>query len=421
MSGFAGRGVQAYLAVRAQTGALCAPLAADDYGPQSMPEASPAKWHLAHTSWFFERFILQQHLPGYRSFQAQFDYLFNSYYQGVGPQQPRHLRGLLSRPTVAEVYRYRDHVDQHMLQLLQSDAGTRGALAALAQLGCHHEQQHQELLLTDIKHLLFCNPLRPPYRPAAPQPHGSAESRIDAVARPLSWRPYDGALHHIGADAQQGFCFDNETPRHRCYTGAFALANRPVCNGEYRQFIRDGGYRSASLWLADGWPLAQQWQRPLYWSESLEEEFTLEGMQALNDAAPVCHLSYYEADAFARWAAARLPTEAEWERAASAEPLEGNFLDSGRLHPCAPPQDAASRQLYGDVWEWTGSAHLPYPGFRAWSGTLGEYNGKFMANQLVLRGGSCATPRSHMRPSYRNFFYPSSRWQFAGMRLAKDR
>jgi ergothioneine biosynthesis protein EgtB len=379
-----------------------------------MPDASPAKWHLAHTSWFFEQFILQGHLPGYRSFHAGFEYLFNSYYQRVGPQQPRHLRGLLSRPTVEQIYRYREHVDEHMLRLLQSEALLTGTLPGRIELGMHHEQQHQELLLTDIKHLLFSNPLRPAYRQ---QPETRPAPR--PAPAPLSWREYTAGLHDIGADAQRGFCFDNETPRHRCYTDAFALADRPVCNGEYREFVRDGGYQAPDLWLADGWPLAQQWQRPLYWSESLEAEFTLDGMSELSAAAPVCHLSYYEADAYARWAGARLPTEAEWELAAAVEPLSGNFLDSGRLHPHAA--GAPSRQLFGDVWEWTASAYLPYPGFRPWPGAIGEYNGKFMANQFVLRGGSCATPRSHVRPSYRNFFYPSSRWQFAGMRLAKDR
>jgi len=429
------RSVHDYLEVRSQTRALCAPLAVDDYGPQSMPDASPAKWHLAHTSWFFERFILRDRLPGYREFHAGFDYLFNSYYQRIGAQQPRHLRGLLSRPTVAQVYRYRDHVDQHMVQLLQSSDGTSAAICALVDLGINHEQQHQELLLTDLEHLMFANPLRPAYRqqpgsqptalPEWPsEPYSAMTGRTAAAppaAEPLSWQLYDSALHEVGADATHGFCFDNETPRHRCYTNAFALADRAVCNGEYREFIRDGGYRTAALWLADGWPLAQQWQRPLYWSESLEAQFTLDGMVELSAAAPVCHLSYYEAEAYARWAGARLPTEAEWERAAAGEPISGNFLESGRLHPLAPQPGTSSRQLYGDVWEWTASAYLPYPGFRPWAGAVGEYNGKFMVNQFVLRGGSCVTPRSHLRPSYRNFFPPSSRWQFAGIRLAKDR
>jgi ergothioneine biosynthesis protein EgtB len=416
------RRVHDYLAVRAQTRALCAPLQVDDYGPQSMPDASPAKWHLAHTSWFFERFILQPHLRSYRCFHPGFDYLFNSYYQRIGPQQPRHLRGLLSRPTVAEVYRYREHVDQHMLRLLEARAPADPAIAALVRLGMQHEQQHQELLLTDIKHLLFCNPLQPAYRERAAAAAAAAPAGAPAAA---SWRAYDGGVHEIGMDADadgtDSFCFDNETPRHRCYTAAFALAQRPVSNGEFRQFVRDGGYRDAGLWLSDGWPLAQQWQRPLYWSESLDTQFTLDGPAALDGAAPVCHLSYYEADAFARWAGARLPTEAEWERAAAAEPISGNLLESGALQPAAAPPGTGSRQFYGDVWEWTASAYLPYPGFRPWAGAVGEYNGKFMANQFVLRGGSCATPRGHVRPTYRNFFQPEKRWQFISVRLAEDR
>ncbi|HEX4050749.1 MAG TPA: ergothioneine biosynthesis protein EgtB [Steroidobacteraceae bacterium] len=409
---------QDYLVVRTQTEALCEPLAIEDYVPQSMPDASPTKWHLAHTSWFFERFVLQVEQVGYRCFHSSYDYLFNSYYQSVGPQASRPGRGLLTRPSVAEVYRYRRHVDEHLAELLHSPP--RPALARLVQLGIQHEQQHQELLLTDLKHLLFTNPLRPAYRlPTASGASSVAPAAPKPPQRPLTFTPYVSGVYELGISGNEGFCFDNETPRHRQYGSAFALADRLVTNAEYHEFILDAGYGRPTLWLSDGWPLAQQWQRPLYWSETLDAEFTLDGMQELDPHAPVCHLSYYEADAFARWAGARLPTEGEWERAACGAPILGNFLESSRLHPrAASPGSPAS--LFGDVWQWSASAYLPYPGFRAWSGALGEYNGKFMANQFVLRGGSCATPRSHMRASYRNFFYPQARWQFSGVRLAKD-
>jgi ergothioneine biosynthesis protein EgtB len=412
--------IEDYVAVRAQTAALCAPLELEDYGPQSMPEASPAKWHLAHTSWFFERFVLQPQLPGYECFHPQFERLFNSYYESVGPRQPRPSRGLLSRPTVAEVYRYRAHVDRHVERLLAA-APAAPVLQTLT-VGLHHEQQHQELLLTDLKHLLFANPLRPSYRgEAAPPPRGAPATGATADT-PRRWRRFDGGEQLLGADPQAGFCFDNESPRHRCYTGACALAERPVTNAEFRDFIRAGGYRTATLWLSDGWQQVQSqgWDRPLYWSETLESEFTLHGEAPLAPAAPVCHVSYYEAEAFARWSGARLPTEAEWERAAAHAPVEGNLLESEALHPRASALAGGLKQLYGDVWEWTGSAYLPYPGYRPWPDALGEYNGKFMANQFVLRGGSCATPRSHLRASYRNFFYPAARWQFSGIRLAQD-
>jgi ergothioneine biosynthesis protein EgtB len=447
-----------YAAIRRQTTELCKTLEIEDYGPQSMPDASPAKWHLAHTTWFFERFVLQRQARPYRQFHPQFDFMFNSYYESVGPQQPRALRGLLSRPTVAEVYRYREHVDAHMQELLAAESRLSRDIRQTIEIGVNHEQQHQELLLTDIKHLLFANPLRPAYRRAAhspsrdPQGERKLGSATGASAAPMTdatqlrWRHYAAGEHQIGADGSGQFCFDNETPRHRCYTGAVALADRLVSNGEFREFVRADGYRRASLWLSDGWQLvqSQNWQRPLYWGEDLQSEFTLAGNAPLEADAPVCHISYYEADAYARWAGARLATEAEWERAAASEPLAGNFLESGTLHPSAPtalgrapatpaahavgpsgptaPLTASGgmRQLYGDVWEWTASAYLPYPGFRPWPDTLGEYNGKFMANQFVLRGGSCATPRSHIRSTYRNFFYPGSRWQFSGIRLAQD-
>jgi ergothioneine biosynthesis protein EgtB len=410
-----------YRHVRAQSTAICAPLEIEDYGVQTMPEASPAKWHLAHTTWFFEQFLLVPHLPNYRRFHPGYDFLFNSYYQSVGPQFARAQRGLLSRPTVAEVYGYRRYVDEHVGQLSRNSDDT---LVALLELGLHHEQQHQELLLADIKHALFVNPLCPVYRQLDLPP---ASSTPAAPLTPV-WCEYAGGIHHVGIDAATGFCFDNETPRHRVLSAPFALSDRLVTNGDYLAFVRAGGYQRPTLWLADGWTLVQtqHWRRPLYWSRGLDAEFTLGGIVSLDPARPVCHLSYYEADAYARWAGARLPTEAEWEYAAVPLPVEGNLLEGAALHPL--PTDAATagayaaglKQMFGDAWEWTSSGYGPYPGFRPAEGALGEYNGKFMANQYVLRGGSCATPQSHLRASYRNFFYPQARWQFAGLRLARD-
>jgi ergothioneine biosynthesis protein EgtB len=404
-----------YRQVREASRLIVAPLSAEDCVVQSMPDASPAKWHLAHTSWFFEQFLLRAHLPGYRVYDARFEYLFNSYYDNVGPRHARPERGLLTRPDLAEVMHYRAHVDEHV-QCLLDDAS---APAAIVDLGLNHEQQHQELMLTDIKHVLSRNPLEPAYRHDHPEyRHGSG--RIP----PLEWMPIDGGLREVGALPEDGFCFDNETPRHRVWIDAFKLANRPVTNDEYRQFIRDGGYDEPRIWLSDGWAAAQceGWRRPLYWSEGLETEFTLRGRCELDLAAPVCHVSYYEADAFARWAGARLPTETEWELAATDRPSSGHFAESGALHPrpCLDGGIGAPAQLFGDVWEWTASSYSAYPGFRPAAGALGEYNGKFMCNQLVLRGGSCATPAGHVRASYRNFFYPHARWQFSGLRLARD-
>jgi ergothioneine biosynthesis protein EgtB len=399
--------------IRSVTSALCAPLQTEDYVVQSMPDASPAKWHLAHTSWFFEQFLLKPMLKGYRAFHPRYEYLFNSYYQTVGPMHQRPQRGLLTRPTVDEVRRYRAHVDEHMQRLL--DARPQDdKVANLTELGLNHEQQHQELLLTDIKHLLSCNPLQPAYR-AEPLPASSTFSS------PIRFIAFDGGVREIGASGKH-FCFDNETPRHRALVEPYALADRLVTNGEYLEFIRDGGYRRPEFWLSDGWSTVQSehWRRPIYWSETCDAEFTLSGMQALDPARPACHLSYYEADAFARWAGARLPTEAEWEIAASAMPIKGTFLDGSVPHPRAAGNESGLKQLFGDVWEWTSSSYSAYPGYRPLSGTLGEYNGKFMCNQLVLRGGSCATPLDHIRPSYRNFFYPQARWQFMGLRLARD-
>jgi ergothioneine biosynthesis protein EgtB len=409
---------QHYDRVRATTQALCAPLETEDFVIQSMPDASPAKWHLAHTSWFFEQFILKTHVRNYRPFHPRFEYLFNSYYQSVGPMHERPHRGLLSRPTVAQVMDYRAHVDAHMRSLLAT-RGDDSSIASLTTLGLNHEQQHQELLLTDIKHLFWCNPLRPAYRDRPQLVQSGAVS-------PMRFYTFDGGIEQIGA-LEGGFVFDNELPRHKVLLEPFALANRLVTNGEYAEFIRDGGYQRPEVWLSDGWAtvVQERWARPLYWSEALDSEFTLFGMQPIDPAAPVCHLSYYEADAFARWAGARLPSEAEWEIAAAQMPVRGNLLESDALHPVAVTDDSTHdesqlRQLFGDVWEWTASPYAPYPGYRPPPGALGEYNGKFMCNQLVLRGGSCATPRSHIRATYRNFFYPHARWQFMGVRLARD-
>ncbi len=410
--------------MRAATDALCRPLATDDYAIQSMPDASPAKWHIAHTSWFFEEFVLRAAIEGYECFDAAFGYLFNSYYESVGPRHSRPERGLLSRPTIEQVWAYRAHVDEEMHQLLERNA-LPPALQAVVTLGLHHEQQHQELLLTDLKHLFSRNPLKPAYASGIPVRRG--------VPVPLAFREFGGGLTEIGHTGE-GFCFDNELARHRVHLEPFRLANRPATNGEYLQFIRAGGYEKADHWLSDGWACVQreQWRHPLYWTDSLEQEFTLTGLRELDVASPVCHLSYYEADAFARWAGGRLPTEFEWERIAaslSAErPIRGNFVEDVLWHPAPahaaePGVDAADAwplQMFGDVWEWTASAYAPYPRFQPLNGALGEYNGKFMVNQLVLRGGSCATPRSHIRATYRNFFYPTARWQFSGVRLASD-
>ncbi len=409
--------VETYRKVRRQSEALCATLTPEDYVIQTAPEASPAKWHLAHVSWFFETFLLQEYLPGYREFHPRFGYLFNSYYQQVGSFHPRPQRGFLSRPGVDEILRYRAHVDDGMLALLHG-AGediwpeVQHRLA----IGLNHEQQHQELLLTDIKLNLAANPLRPAYRddlPAAPA----------APAAPLAWLDYDGGVHEIGA-ADNGFAYDNEAPRHRSYLNPFRLASRPVTNGEYLDFIDDGGYADPALWLSDGWATVQQrnWSAPLYW-ERIDGEwwhYTLGGLRRLDAAEPVCHVSYYEAEAYAAWAGRRLPTEEEWEVAAAELPVAGNLRDSGYLHPVAAAAGQGLQQMYGDVWEHTASAYGPYPGYRAAAGALGEYNGKFMCNQMVLRGGSCVTADDHIRASYRNFFYPHERWQFQGFRLAED-
>jgi ergothioneine biosynthesis protein EgtB len=394
-------------------------LTVEDYVVQSMPDASPAKWHLAHTSWFFETFLLAPELNGYRPFSADFAYLFNSYYNAIGDRHPRPRRGLLTRPTVEEVYRYRAHVDQAVTRFLEgADADRLRRVGPILTLGLNHEQQHQELLLTDLKHLFSCNPLKPAYREQPPDAPGSAP--------PVHWIRYAEGLRHVGHDGD-GFAFDNEGPRHRVFLGAFALASRLVTNGEYLAFMEHGGYSRPEWWLSDGWNAraAHGWEAPLYWEkrDGRWRTLTLAGMRDVNESEPVCHVSYYEAEAFAHWAGARLPTEFEWEAAAEACPVEGNLLGAGHLHPVRPrggPDATQPRQMFGDVWEWTASPYMPYPGYRPASGALGEYNGKFMCNQMVLRGGSCVTPPGHVRRTYRNFFPPGARWQFTGLRLARD-
>jgi ergothioneine biosynthesis protein EgtB len=407
-----------YRTVRRCTEALCEPLATEDYVIQSMPDASPVKWHLAHTAWFFETFLLVPHLPGYQPFHLQFGFLFNSYYQGVGPRWPRAQRGLLSRPTVVEVFDYRAYVDKHVVRLLR-EAGTETLrqIATTVLLGLNHEQQHQELILTDLKHAWAANPLHPVYREALSQDGPPPRHRWLAFPAELAW------IGHHGSD----FAFDNESPRHQTWLNGFQLASRLVTNAEYLAFISDGGYDLPELWLSDGWASrqAQGWEAPLYWTEKSGEwsMTTLAGLRRVRPDEPVCHISYYEADAFARWAGARLPTEAEWETAASGTPMGGHFLEGGNLHPAAASavdDSGPLYQLYGDVWQWTASPYAGYPGYRPPPGAVGEYNGKFMCNQFVLRGSSCATPRSHARRTYRNFFPPDARWQFSGIRLAKE-
>ncbi|WP_404789844.1 ergothioneine biosynthesis protein EgtB [Altericista sp. CCNU0014] len=396
--------------VRQLSEVLCAPLATEDYVVQSMPDVSPPKWHLAHTTWFFETFLLAPYLPGYEVFHPQFGYLFNSYYEAIGDRHPRAQRGLLTRPTVAEVYQYRAYVDAAMRSLLQS--GDRPELEGLITLGLHHEQQHQELLMTDIKHILACNPLRPAYRTNLPEQN---EGNLQPA-----WLEFSGGLRAIGHDGS-AFAFDNEGPRHPVYLQDYCLASQPVTNKEYLEFIEAGGYQNPEYWLAEGWATIQSegWTAPLYWErgDRTWKVMTLGGLRSLDTAAPVCHVSFFEADAYARWAGKRLPTEAEWEIAASNLPLQGNFLEQGYLHPIPSPDQ--SFRLYGNVWEWTQSAYLPYPGFQPSAGAVGEYNGKFMCNQMVLRGGSCVTPPGHIRATYRNFFPTSARWQFSGIRLAQ--
>lgn len=417
-----------YKNIRRTTAKLCEPLITEDYGIQSMPEASPAKWHLAHTSWFFERFILARHASNYRLFHPKYDHLFNSYYESIGTRIERHQRGLLSRPSVSEIYEYRTHVDRAISDLIDaSDGRSLEDIEPLIVVGLHHEQQHQELLLTDIKSVFAFNPLRPVFNKGNEGKTAAARNLMSIASSSCSddderWLESDGGLVPIGYDGRRGggFSFDNEGPQHKVFLQAFRMQPKLVTNSEFVEFIESGGYDDPAHWLSDGWAACQrhQWRAPLYW-ENIEGRWwsmTLNGMQQIRLDEPVCHVSFYEANAFAKWAGKRLPTEIEWEHIAQAEPISGNFADDEIYHPIG--SQGKNRQFFGDVWEWTMSAYQPYPGFIPASGALGEYNGKFMCNQIVLRGGSCATPRSHIRATYRNFFSPESRWQFSGFRLA---
>ena len=408
-----------YREVRSFTEWLCETLQPEDCVVQSMPDVSPTKWHLAHTSWFFETFILKVWMPEYRPEIPQYAYLFNSYYNAAGSMHRRDLRGLISRPTLAETFRFRASIDQHIEVLLgRADEELLAEIQPVFTIGLHHEQQHQELLVTDIKHVFAQNPLYPVYRERNEliEPLGIASAEfID----------FEETILEIGHDGR-GFSYDNEGPRHRALVPPFSLATRPVTNGEYIEFIEENGYRRPEFWLSLGWITVneQRWEAPLYWEkrDGTWWNFTLSGVRPVDESEPVTHLSHFEADAYASWKGARLPTEFEWERAAQEVAIEGNFVDAGRFHPAsarAEPNDKLT-QMYGDVWQWTRSAYLPYPGYHAGPGALGEYNGKFMSNQMVLRGASCATSRSHARLTYRNFFQPEKRWQFTGIRLARD-
>ncbi|HZR64864.1 MAG TPA: ergothioneine biosynthesis protein EgtB [Terriglobales bacterium] len=398
-----------YREVRSMTLQLTQPFSAEDQMLQSMPDCSPAKWHKAHTTWFFETFILTPHVPNYKPFDTRFQQLFNSYYKQLGPHPYRGSRGLMSRPTLEEIHAYRAHVDESMVRHLDTaDEKT----AALVEIGLNHEQQHQELIVTDMKNALWSMPLRPA--------EGS-QARLVSKAPNLELVHFAGGIHEIGHHGRS-FAFDNEGPRHKVLLQPFQLASRLATNAEYLEFMNDGGYRRPELWLSDGWDTvcSQRWNSPLYWEEIDGDwfEFTFSGMRELDPAAPVCHVSYYEADAFAHWSKARLPREEEWEVAAAHAARNGTLLESGKLHP-QPAAGDGLQQMFGDVWEWTASPYVAYPGFQPAAGAIGEYNGKFMCNQFVLRGGSCATPVSHIRASYRNFFPPHARWQFMGIRLAK--
>ena len=408
--------LNSYRAVREDSRRLGLPLSDADATVQSMPDASPAKWHLAHTTWFFETMILVPNLAGYRVFDESFNFLFNSYYETIGARHPRPKRGMITRPALDVVFAYRQHVDAAVERLFQRDVSP--SVAELIELGCHHEQQHQELLLTDILHLFAQNPLHPAYKEPEPLAVSSDEpGEATFVA-------FDGGIIEIGHNGD-GFAFDSEGPRHRTLIEPCRLADRLVTNGEWLTFMTDGGYRDPLLWLSEGWATAcaEGWAMPLYWEDRNGEywSMTLRGAQPVDRNAPVTHVSYFEADAFARWAGRRLPSEAEWEHAAATLDPRGNFADSGRLRPKpASPSRQGLQQIYGDVWEWTRSPFSPYPRFKPVEGAVGEYNGKFMCGQFVLRGGSCVTPADHIRPTYRNFFPPNARWQFSGLRLAED-
>ncbi len=405
--------------MRATTLRLCDPLSPEDMVVQIETEASPVKWHLAHTTWFFETFVLEALDPDFAPYDRAFRVLFNSYYRAVGPQHPRGHRGVLTRPALGEVLAYRDTIDERLAALLRSAPDDILHRAApIVEIGLHHEQQHQELIVTDLKQLLFANPIEPSYF-IDPPPRALARERA------LGWVEFDGGVVEVGHDDAEGFAYDNESPRHRRFLEAFELADRLVTNAEYAAFIRDGGYQRAALWLDEGWAevCREGCTAPLYWRREGRDDwstFTMDGRQPLEPHAPVAHLSFFEADAYARWAGARLPTEFEWEAAARKVPLEGRFLEDLPCTPQAPADGDGLLQMFGDVWEWTASAYLAYPGYRVPKGAIGEYNGKFMSGQMVLRGGSCATPVGHIRASYRNFFPAAARWQVAGLRLARD-
>lgn len=407
--------IEAFRDVRAQTEKLCEPLETEDYVVQSVIDVSPPKWHLAHTTWFLEQFILAEAQPDYQRFHPMYGFLFNSYYNLAGEYHPRVKRGVLSRPTVADVYKFRRYVTDRMIDLLDivTDEELR-RLEPMITTALNHEQQHQELLVTDIKHILWCNPLEPVYRERDDTPAPETRS--------MGWLEFRGGPREIGFAGSGSFSFDNELPRHTVFLNDFRIADRLITNREYMRFMQDGGYARPDLWLSDGWSTVneQRWESPLYWEQRDGEwwNFTLAGTRRVDLHEPVCHISHYEADAYARWAGKRLPTEHEWELAAESQPIEGNFADSGRYHVAGLSN--SSTQFFGDVWEWTQSAYLPYPGFQAPPGAVGEYNGKFMSSQMVLRGGSSATPASHIRLTYRNFFQPYLRWQFMGLRLAED-
>jgi ergothioneine biosynthesis protein EgtB len=383
----------------------------EDQMMQSMPEASPTKWHLAHTTWFFETFIVLPNLPDYKPFDARYQYLFNSYYKRLGSHPYRGSRGLMSRPSLQQVHAYRDYVERALLNVVEN---ATGEVLDLVELGLNHEQQHQELILTDIKHALWSSPLRPEA--------GSAGDSAIIKTPQIAWHDFAEGIYSIGHEGNE-FTFDNERPRHQVFLQDFQIASRPVTNGEFLDFMRDNGYKRPELWLSDGWDTvcAQQWDTPLYWEhrdDGLWWQFTISGLKQLDLREPVCHVSFYEADAYARWSGARLPREEEWELAAGCLPTRGTFLEDNALHPQPAPGEG-NQQMFGDVWEWTASPYVAYPGFQPAPGLIGEYNGKFMCNQMVLRGGSCATPSSHIRASYRNFFPPQARWQFSGIRLAR--
>ncbi|TVR76509.1 MAG: ergothioneine biosynthesis protein EgtB [Sphaerobacteraceae bacterium] len=409
---------ESYRRVRSFSEKLCETLVPEDYVIQTMPDVSPTKWHLAHMSWFFETFILKEFRPDYETYHPDFAYLFNSYYVAAGERHCRPKRGLVSRPTVEDTFKYRAYVDKHMIELLESaDTEMRAGIAPLLEIGLNHEQQHQELIQMDIKHVLTENPLRPVYR-------DRKDPGVSGTAL-LTWKAFDEGVYWFGHDGD-GFSFDNEGPQHRQFIESFELASRLVTCGEFLEFMHDGGYERPDLWLSEGWAKVENegWESPFYW-ENHDGQWmlmTLAGMRPVEENEPVCHVNYFEADAFARWAGARLPTEFEWELAARDVEIKGNFVEDGYHHPVPAPHDSGGEltQMFGDVWEWTRSSYAPYPGYYPIEGALGEYNGKFMSNQYVLRGGSCATPGDHIRPTYRNFFPSDACWQFSGIRLARE-